>query len=48
MAYKTKKAKNKWKKGNYYVVTLDSGKRKRFKKGEHPSYEYSDSEGEYL
>ena len=36
------------KKKKYYFVTLDSGKRKRFKVGTFPSYEHSDSEGEYF
>jgi len=45
MTYKIKKSKRK---NKYHYEVLDSGKKKRFKKGEHASYEYSDSEEEYF
>ena len=48
MTYKIKQKKLKEKKRGYHYEILDSGKRKRFKKGEHASYEYSDAEGEYF
>jgi hypothetical protein len=31
-------SRKKWKKGTYYYVVMDNGKRKRFKKGEYPTY----------
>jgi hypothetical protein len=45
----TYKIKRKNKKSKYHYIILDSGKRKRFKKGEHPSYEYAEeNEKEYF
>ena len=43
MAKKKRKKKAPTKKGTYYYETIDSGQRKRFKKGDFPSYEPSSS-----